>query len=63
MDFEKKILELEKQIAVLKRSYYRDMRDKWQFSKDIGHPVNGTLHPLEAEQIFFEQVACKCRGK
>ena len=60
MDFEKKILELEEQVASLKRSYYRDLKDKW--SAGACHPVTGNLHPLEAEQILFESVAKRCRG-
>jgi len=69
--FEEEILRLRSELKVLeskakdmRSAFYRDMADRWQSGKDlVVHPVTGGLHPLEAEQILFEQVAKKCRGK
>ena len=62
MEFEKRILDLEKQIISLKASYYRDMADRWKFSKDNYHPVTGVVCVKEAEELLFEALAKRCRG-
>lgn len=37
--------EIKDELDFLRRSHYRDMKDRYQFSKDLGHPVTGDVKP------------------
>lgn len=57
-----KVRVLESKTKGFKESLFRDMADRWELSKDLClHPVTGSLKPVDAEKILFEQVAKKCR--
>jgi hypothetical protein len=72
MDVKKELLVCKKKIEILsnmlkkekerfdfiERSYYRDMKDKWQFSKDLGHPVTGGVTPEESAELLV-MALCK----
>lgn len=44
--------EIKEELDFLRRSHYRDMKDRWQFNKDIGHPVTGIHKP--SDQLLFD---------
>jgi hypothetical protein len=46
------------EVDFIRRSHYRDMKDKWQFSKDIGHPVTGDVTPEESAELLV-MALCK----
>ena len=49
-------------IDVLERSYYRDMKDRWQFAKDLGHPVTGNITPKESSELLVINLCNRDRG-
>ena len=49
-------------IDSLERSHYRDMRDRWQFSKDTGHPVTGNVSPEESSELLIVSLCKRDRG-
>lgn len=43
--YEDLIGKLKQEIVFIKNSHYRDIKDRWQYLKDLNHPVTGNLSP------------------
>ena len=56
------VVNLEREVDFLKESHYRDMRDKWQYAKDIGHPVTGRVSPEESAELLVMSLCNRDRG-
>ena len=50
------------QVNFLERSMYRDMKDRWQFAKDLGHPVTGNITPDESSELLVMSLCGRDRG-
>lgn len=52
----------QERLEFLERSHYRDMKDRWQFSKDFGHPVTGNVSTEQSAELLVMSLCNRDRG-